>query len=722
MIVLMLMAKFNQHSPLKTALDLAELKTSDLRMYAHPGRKPLGVVAIAAIDDPSIAELGRWPWPRSVMADLVNALVAYKVAAVGFDVVFSEADSADAERAAMEQKLAAAGLATSVIDTTLGPGNDAAFAAAMQAQGTTILAYPFKSHEFRSVTRTSEKGYVTHLVPPPPFNYGLVMTAPDADPPILGADAYLPPINILRYAARGNAYVDVDADLDGTFRTEMTVVKFHNRYCAPLFLALTSVFANNAQLSLGIAKDGIGSVTIGDESIPIQPNGKVLIDFRGPAGTFPNYPVTDIIHHRIPPAALAGKIVLVGVTGHGLGDRIVTPVGADYPGVEMHANAIDDVLQDTFVIRSDNSLDEEMLAALVIGLGVSLAAGSLTALSSALTALALCAGYFIYAQYRLNNDGVLVGVIFPLLTAIIIYILLASYRYVTEGMEKRRLRHAFEHYLHPDVIASVVDNPEGLRLGGERRHLSILFSDIVNFTARAERSNPEELVALLNTYMTAMTDLVLKGDGVVDKLMGDGLMAFWGAPNEVENPARAAIDCALKMLTELKALRQRDSRFSDLDIGIGIATGEVIVGNFGGEDHFSYSVIGDTVNLASRLEGLTRRFGVHLIVTQSTLKEARSDYLAREIGLVRVKGKQEEVPVAEVIGLRDGNARDNGHCAGFAEVVGMIRSGAADGAAERLRALQIDQPDDRLIAMYLEKIAHREIRESGDVVFEFETK
>jgi adenylate cyclase len=313
-------------------------------------------------------------------------------------------------------------------------------------------------------------------------------------------------------------------------------------------------------------------------------------------------------------------------------------------------------------------------------------------------------------------------VVFPLLVAIVIYIFLASYRYVTEGMEKRRLRHAFEHYLHPDVISSVVDEPEGLRLGGERRHLSILFSDIMNFTSRAERSEPEELVALLNTYMTVMTNLVLESHGVVDKLMGDGLMAFWGAPNEVANPAGAAIDCGLAMLAELDALRRRDSRFADLDIGIGIATGDVIVGNFGGERTFDYSVIGDTVNLASRLEGLTRRFGVHLIVTSTTLKEAGGDYLTREIGLVRVKGKQEEVAVVEIVGHRDGRDHDRGYCAGFAEAVALIHAGAANGAAERLRALQADRPGDKLIELYLDKITHADIRESGELIFEFESK
>src|SRR5260370_20839717 len=206
--------------------------------------------------------------------------------------------------------------------------------------------------------------------------------------------------------------------------------------------------------------------------------------------------------------------------------------------------------------------------------------------------------------------------------------ILAGYRYIAEGGERRRDRAAMGHYLHPDVLASVLDSEEGLKLGGERRHLAILFADIVSFTSRAERTEPEALVALLNTYMTVMTDLIMQSRGVVDKLMGDGIMAFWGAPNELENPSRAAVDCALQMLDKLYALQKNDPRFVDLDIGIGISTGDVVVGNFGGENRFDYSVIGDTVNFASRLEGLTRHFKVHLLVSLQTLPQDGPDYIA----------------------------------------------------------------------------------------------
>jgi len=723
--LLVMVGLFSIAARYSRALEMAELKASDLRMYARPGRKPARIVVIAAVDDRSIAELGRWPWPRSTMARLVDALRAYRVKVVGFDIFFSERDNADVQREQIARRLAAAGLSPATIASTLGESNDLQFARAIQTQGSTILAYPLASHQFNNLqSAQANANYVTTIQTPPPLEYGTVLKAAGPAPALLlTAHAYLPPIAPLLKAARGSAYVDIDADADGVMRSEMTVVRFHDRYCIPLFLAVAAAYRDNAPLSLRLSPVGITGVAIGDESIPVDEMGRMLVDFRGDETVFPRYSVADIVNHRVPAAALANKIVLVGVTGHGLGDRVVTPVGADYPAVEIHANAIDDLLQGTFIRRSETSEGEARLSAVILGIAISAAAATLSAIWSFVALLVLAGGYFLYAQARLAYGGTLVGVVFPLGVVSITYALLASFRYATEGREKRRIRHAFEHYLHPGVISSVVDDPQGLRLGGERRHLSILFSDIVNFTARAERSEPEALVALLNTYTNAMTGLIFDSRGVLDKLMGDGIMAFWGAPLPLENPSRAAIDCGLNMLEALARLRHNDERFADLDIGIGIATGDVIVGNFGGDQHFEYSVIGDTVNLASRLEGLTRRFGSHLIVTRKTLDEAggTNHYLVREIGLVKVKGKEELVPVVEVAG-RLGDGVDPRYCERYAEALGRLRHGAPEAAREAFNALLAERPGDKLIGLYLEKLAAGNPQTPGEVVFEFDTK
>ena len=717
---------FNYLHP--AVFDLADLKASDLRMYVTR-RPPLtGAVVIAAIDEKSIAELGHWPWPRSVEARLNDALRDYKAAVVGYDVLFSEPDEDDVQAKRIATSLRGLGVADAAIEQTLGTGNDLAFAGAVKQQGSTFLSYAFEKH-FKGAqplllsAPVPNRVFKTQPIAPPPLAYNMVRELPDAAPAsLIAARAYLPPITVLNGAARGIGYVDYEDDSDGVSRTEIAVIRFGKRYCVPLYLALSAAYLKNPPLRLIIGADGVRQVTLGDEEIPVDEIGRMLIDFRGPPGTFPAYSIADLIAHHVPPAAIAGKIVLVGLTAHALGDRKVTPVSGDFPGVEIHANAIDNVLRGDFVRRSrvEGTAEEEAVA-LVLVLAISVAAAYLSPLWSAASALWVILGFSAYAQYRLVYDGVLIDMVLPLAAALLTYTVLATYRFMTEGREKRFMRSALEHYLNPDVVESVVDDPGGLRLSGERRHLAILFSDIVNFTSRAERFEAERLVSLLNAYMNEMCGIILDAKGTLDKLMGDGIMAFWGAPNEIENPARAAIDCALKMLDGLQRLRHDDERFADVDIGIGIATGDAIVGNLGSEHRFDYSAVGDTVNLASRLEGLTRHFHVHLLVNRQTLIEAAGNYCAREVGLVKVKGKEQLVPIVDVAG-HAGNGIDPTFYERFNRVLEYIRNGEATAANTMLLALGREAPDDALVNLYLEKIVEATDGQPTEMVFEFETK
>jgi adenylate cyclase len=720
--VLIALFLFNAHHP--ALFELAELKAADLRMYMIERPRPTGAVVIAAIDDKSIADLGHWPWPRSMEARLNQALAEYKAAVVGYDVLFSERDEDDAQAERILARLKTMGAARRAVEETLGAGNDAAFAEAIRHQGATYIAYAFQSHQVDdgSPPAPVTTGYKTVPLDPPPLAYGLVRELPGASRALMSAHAYLPPVPILNRAVRGIGYVDIGADADGVMRSELTVIRFGKRYCVPLYLALVAAYRNNAPLSLAVGPDGIEQVAVGSERIPVDEIGGMIVDFRGPPGTFATYSVSDIIARRVPPAALAGKLVLVGMTAHALGDRVVTPVGADFPGVEVHANAIDNVLRGDFVQRSrlTDAAEEEVAAAIMV-LAISLTVAYLSPLSSAAIWLWVMIGFVGYAQYCLTRAGILINVVMPLAASSLTYVFQATYLYITEGRAKKYVRNALEHYLNPDVVASVVDDPAGLRLGGERRHLAILFADIVNFTARAERYEPERLVALLNSYMTEMTRIIFESQGVVDKLMGDGIMAFWGAPKAIANPARAAIDCALSMLEGLARLRRTDERFADVDIGIGVATGEAIVGNLGSEQRFDYSAVGDTVNLAARLEGLTRHFGVHLLVNRQTVLEADSNYCGREVGLVKVKGKEQLVPIVDVAG-RAGNGIDASFYQRFNQALEHVRKGNASAAVATLRALNREAPDDALVNLYLEKLEEAVDGQPTEMVFEFETK
>ncbi len=710
----------------KHGLEALELSASDRIIYQHLALPaPTGAVAIARIDDASIAALGRWPWGRDIEARLVAALKDYRAAVVGFDVLMTERDSADVEREQIGERMTTAGVAAPAVRTLLAHSDDAEFAQAIAAQGATYLGYTFSAvSDPRQPGGTrpivaDTAGFRTSFADPPPLFYNLVRKTPGAIDAAMTAAGYLPPIEVLNHAARGSGYVYVDHDSDGAVRSIPAVFRFHGRYCAPLFLALADAYAGNPPLGLRMSPDGVAGVSIGAVAIPVDEIGRMMIHFRGPAGTIPSYSIADIIAHRLPPDALKDRVVIVGLTGRALGDRMVTPEGGDFPGVEVQASALDNVLSGGFLVSTGRLWFAEEWAGLVIGVAISVAAAYLTAISSAAVGVALGLGYLAWAIHLLRARGEVLGVVFPLLALAVTYIFVISWRYAVEGREKWFIRHAFEHYLSPEVIASLVDNPEGLKLGGERRHLAILFSDIVNFTSRAERTEPEPLVALLNVYMTVMTNLILESGGTVDKLMGDGIMAFWGAPAAIENPARAALGCAVRMIEELKRLAASDARFADMRIGIGVCIGDAVVGNFGGERSFDYSAIGDTVNLASRLEGLTRQFKVDILVNRQAFREAGDGFVGREIGLVKVKGKDQLVPVVEIAG-RAGDGVNPAYYERFSRALESLRTGASPEG--ELRAMLADRPDDRVIAMCLERLGAADGRHPREMVFEFDTK
>jgi adenylate cyclase len=697
-----------------------ELKVSDVRLRAKPHRPFSNKVVIVAIDNKSVEQIGRWPWDRWTLATLEQAFIDYKVKVVAYDVLFDERDPVDVERDALTVKLRTLQLTDQDIYGILGPRNDHLFADAIRAQGRTILAYNFSDHTVGTAPPTTQADYLTKVIDPKPMSWN-VKTDPGAAPKLMSAGGYRPPLQILNSAAKKAGFVDADSDDDGVFRREMTAISFDGRQWAPLFIAALWAYEDQPPRELTIGAAGITQAVLGDTNIPVDELGRMMVSYR-PPGTIPHHSASDVINHLVNNDDLAGKIVLVGVTGTGLGDRAVTPVGNEYPRVEMHANAIETILSRDFVRDSKTeTLVMERVWAVLLGIAVSIATAWLSAAWSVAAMLVLIGSYFGFAQFMLLQRGVMLGMVLPFVTTGGAVVILLGYRYITEGREKGHLRHVFEHYLHPDVIASVVDNPQGLRLGGERRHVAILFADIVGFTSLAERSDPAQLVAMLHVYMTRMTNIILESGGVVDKLMGDGIMAFWGAPYEVENPARRAIDAALQMGAALESLRREDPRFLNLEVGIGIATGDPIAGNFGGERRFDYSLIGDSVNFASRLEGLTRKFGVRFLVSKDAFTEAGWPYIARDIGLVKVKGKASLVAIMEVVGRRD-DGFDPAFYDQFERTVELLKEGDADQAKAQLEEMLAAHPNDEVVSLYLAKLNESHDHPPREMVFEFETK
>lgn len=688
----------------------AELKVLDLRMYFKPPDPPLGVAVIAAIDDQSIAELGRWPWPRQILAQLIDSLSRYHARIVCLDLLLSDPD-----RSGEPAQSPPAGPNPAVVTP-----NDRSLADAIQRNGSVLVGIPFKFEGQRERAQ-QQRGISEKAFSIPPAAYAMARLIPDRDK-LRMATAYLPVLNVFANSARAIAYVNIEPDEDSIVRSQSMAIGFGDTYYVPLSLAAVAAYYGNSALIMRHGPDERLRAFVGSQQIPLDEFGGMMVRFRGAAGTFPSYSVSDIIDGKIPARALADKIVLVGATATGLGDSKATPLDISEPGVEVHATVIDDILRGDFLVRSMLGF-QEIVFALTLGLAAVAVSTFLGAWLAGITEALLALAYILYAQYVLVVEHQVIGVFVPLVVAIASYFVLVFYRYVTEGKEKRRLRIAFEHYLHPEVISQVIEHPERLRLGGERRHLAIMFTDIVNFTSRAEKTPPEALVNLLNAYTTAMTDLILEGRGVVDKLMGDGIMAFWGTPIEIPNAAHAAIDCGLAMLARLNDLRLNDDRFRDLYIGIGVHAGDPIVGNFGSNRRFDYTIIGDDVNFASRLEGLTRQFKVPLLVSAETLREAgSSDYVCREIGMVKVKGKADLVSIVEVVGTKTDLLAEGGFYSSFADAMTLARAGSWQAAVTSLNRLLEQRPADHVVKLSIEKIQLNRGLNGDHLTFEFDTK
>jgi adenylate cyclase len=632
-----------------------DLMAFDVVLYRRGLNLPTGNVVIASIDDRSIAKLGRWAWPRAIDARLLDGLRDYGVAVVGFDLVFSEPEPADVERHRIAPLLEHLGIGQAALDEILGPENDAAFARSLANQGSTYVGYFFDSPLNRETQVPPSAITRTVLLDPPPSAYSIVRKTSAVKGDTFTASAYLPPVSEINKAARGTGYVNIKKDVEGDARSFPTVIRFKGRYCAPLFLALADAYLNNAPLGLELNQFGVSSISIGDRPIPVDDMGEMMVRFRGPAGTIPHYSVVDIIEHHIPAAALKNKIVIVGVTATGLGDRFSTPVGSDFPGVEIQASAADNVLKGDFIRHSYGAEVEEQFAGWILGVAITLAAAYAAPAYSLTTMVVLAAGYLMYAIRRLDSDGALVGIAFPSITLSLTYLVVISYRYLTEGLEKRRLRRAFVRYLAPALVDKLAQSPSELRLGGENRVITVMFADLSGFTAESTQLTPEALTNKVNRYFEHIVQPMDATGGYVERFVGDAVMGMWGAPLADGMHAVNALRAALMIIDGVRRVREEDQARggNGFTIKIGINSGQAVVGNIGSENRYSYTAMGEDINLASRLEGVPPLYGCAIVAGEHTYRLARSDFLLRELDWLLVKGAASRMAVYEPIAQLD---------------------------------------------------------------------
>ncbi len=526
-------------------------------------------------------------------------------------------------------------------------------------------------------------------------------TVGDRPPPEIGALVVSQPI--IAAAARSMGFATVAEDETRTVRR----LTFARALSGGIYMPFTLPFVAGAR---GLGRGQLAylgpqqEARLGDQVVPLDRDG-IWLDFPGPAGTVPTYSAIDVVEGRVPAEKLKDKLVLIGVTRIGY-DSARTPFG-NVPGVEVQAAAADNVLRGKSLRRSDRTTD------LLIVLGLCVTAALLFAPRRASPAVqvtggaVLLVGWFVGSTLAFSRGGWWLPWVMPGLGLTLTLLTGLALSYASEAVQRRQLKKAFGHYVGDDVLAELVRHPEKLALGGERRTLTVFFSDIRDFTTLSEKLSPVELVAFLNTYLSPMTRAVLKQGGLLDKYIGDAVMAVFGAPVPREDHAEQGLRCVLQMHAELEALNAGPlQRFGlRVAIGTGINTGDMVVGNMGSEERFDYTVAGDAVNLASRLEGLSKVYGVYCLVGEGTRRAAGAEFQFRELDLVQVKGKHEAIAVHELLSGPGRVVSTWLELAAWNAGLVAFRAGKLGEARRRFTEFARVNPGDLAVQRYLERLA-----------------
>lgn len=639
-------------------LRFMELKSLDLKFQARGKIQPGNEVIIAVIDDKSIDELGLWPWSRDIHAKLVEKLTEYyKVRVIAYDVIFSEPDSnpglikiRDFKKQLEKKDLADSMIIELLEQVEKESDTDQQFANALKKSGNTILGYFFRfsKMEVEYVSEELMKRSFFNIIGSH-YNAVRFSSRKAKSVPLQGAYAVESSITVLSKAAAAAGYFSFFTEADGAIRKIPLIVNYKKIFFPPLSVQALRLFLNK-QISVNIQEFGVERIKIGDIVIPTDARGRLLINYYGPQNTFPHYSITDILHGRIPEDLLKDKIALIGTTAFGIQDLRVTPFQAHYPGVEIHATVIDNILHERFIIRPDWADVVDLSAIFIIGFLFTFFLAKIRIFYSLIGAF-LFGALFVYFNYKTFQRGYQVSMVYPLLNLLLVYGGITIYRYFREERDKRFIKSAFGQYLAPAIIDRLIANPESLKLGGEQKVLTVFFSDLVGFSTISEKLSAQELVELLNILLTEMTDIIMKYEGTVDKFEGDSIMAFYGAPLPLDDHARRACLASLDMQKRLDELRRQWKKEGrpELFMRIGLNTGSMVIGNMGSKNRMNYTIMGDSVNLASRLEGANKQYGTFNMISESTYNAAKDFVEVRKLDTIRVVGKSEPVAVYELI-------------------------------------------------------------------------
>lgn len=707
----------------------------DARLRATMSRTMDERIVIVDIDEKSLAEVGRWPWGRNRLGDLVDEMFdRQKAAIVGFDVVFAEPDDSSGLKRLRELSQAELkdqpGFASRLEQLQTSLDYDAVFARAMQKRPV-VLGYYFTS---------DREGRTSGVLPAPVMQAQALQGRPIK---FTSWNGYGSNLERLAQAAPVGGFFNSITDADGVVRSIPLVAEYKGAYYESMALAMFRVLVGMPEVAPGFPQERFLSRSYqGLESIQLRQGGKTLaipvddrvatlVPFRGPGGaaggSFRYISASDLLAHRLPPGGLKDKIVLVGTTAPGLLDLRVTPVGETYPGVETHANVIAGLLDGRTLVKPDYAVGYEVFLLLISGLLLAFALPLLSALRAVLLSLGVLAvlvglNFWLYLGF---------GLVLPLGSALLMgltaFALNMSYGYFVESRSKRELANLFGTYVPPELVDEMVKDPDSYSMQATNKELTVMFCDMRGFTKMSEKMEPTQLQGLLNDVFSRLTSIIRGNRGTIDKYMGDCVMAFWGAPVDSSDHAHMAVKSAMEMSNAVRRINEehRAKGIPEIGIGIGLNTGSMCVGDMGSDIRRSYTVIGDAVNLGSRLEGLSKAYGVDIVVSEGTRRQA-TDFAWQELDRVRVKGKEQAVaiywPVTPLNRLED---QTNSELKLWTDFLKAYRAQDWDRCDVQMLNLQRLNAKKYLYQLYSERVASMRLLPfdpSWDGATNFETK
>ena len=699
------------------------VRTFDFFQVLRPRPQEIRPVVIVDIDEASLKAIGQWPWPRTTVADLITQISQLGAVAIGFDIIFPEPDRMSP--AIAERSFRGIDAETRAKLDNL-PSNDDALAEAIKHSRVVVGQAGAAAPEVKTAADAA-------------LQTGFAVRGPDPRPYLVTFAGLLRNVPAIEQAAAGRGLFSINPESDGIIRRVPVIMTAQGSLVPSLSTELLRVVTGSSAILVRVDQAGVEAVAVPGLEVPTDRNGQFWVHFNHHD---PDRYVSakDVLQGNVPPDRLAGKLVLIGTSAIGLLDLKTTPLDAAIPGVEVHAQILESVLSKSSLVNPNYAIGAELAIAVLFGLAIIIAAPMLPASIVIVLGGCLIAGLIGLSLYLFVEHNLLIDFTYPLISSWLIYLVLTFVNYFREQKQRRQIRSAFGYYLSPHMVEQLARSPEKLVLGGEERRMTILFSDVRGFTTISEhyKDDPQGLTRLMNRFLTPLTNAIIERKGTIDKYIGDAIMAFWNAPVDDHEQEANACEAALEMLSRAETLNGELKReaetnggmYMPLRIGIGLNTGPCVVGNMGSDFRFNYSVLGDTVNLASRLEGRTKDYRIPVVIGSRTAEGAKQRFAVMEIDLIMVKGKKQPEAVFTVLGRSEVEAdpRCQELRATNAQMLGRFRSQQWDGAIEliaRCRKFANGFDLSGLYDMYEERIELYRAQPPGpdwDGVYEAETK